>query len=192
MAKYFSNVNNLQELRKQYKDLLKKHHPDNGGNVADMQKVNAEYDRLFKLMKDKHDDKMADSSSEKKAQADYNTNMYDWENDKSLREVLQKIISFSGIEIEIAGQWIWVSGNTYAYKKELKEIGFKWANTKKQWYFHTEVFQKRSRKTLSMDEIRSRYGSTTVQTMQRDLIEAQNTQPDRTGYRVESMEQASP
>ena len=172
MAKYFSSVNNLQELRKQYKDLLKKHHPDNGGNVSDMQEINAEYDRLFKLMKDKHDDKMADSSSEKKAQADYNTNMYDWENDKSLREVLQKIISFSGIEIEIAGQWIWVSGNTYAYKKELKEIGFKWANTKKQWYFHTEVFQKRSRKTLSMDEIRSRHGSTTVQTMQRDLIEA--------------------
>ncbi len=57
MAKYFSNVNNLQELRKQYKDLLKKHHPDNGGNVADMQKVNAEYDRLFKLMKDKHGNK---------------------------------------------------------------------------------------------------------------------------------------
>ena len=173
MSKYFSNVNNLQELRKQYKDLLKKHHPDNGGNVADMQKVNAEYDRLFKLMKDKHGNKTANSNTNNKnAQTNYNANMYDWENDKALREALQKIISFSGIEIEIAGQWIWVSGNTYAYKKELKEIGFKWANTKKQWYFHTEVFQKRSRKTLSMDEIRSRYGSTTVQTMQRDLIEA--------------------
>ncbi len=29
---YFKNVNTLEELRKQYKELLKIHHPDNGGN----------------------------------------------------------------------------------------------------------------------------------------------------------------
>jgi len=52
---------NLSELRKQYKELLKKHHPDNGGNVADMQGVNVEYDRLFKKLKEKHDSKGADS-----------------------------------------------------------------------------------------------------------------------------------
>ena len=27
--KYFNNVNTLEELRKQYKELLKKYHPDN-------------------------------------------------------------------------------------------------------------------------------------------------------------------
>ena len=27
--KYFKNVETLEELRKQYKDLLKKYHPDN-------------------------------------------------------------------------------------------------------------------------------------------------------------------
>ena len=32
MAKYFINVNTLEELRKQYKELLKKFHPDNGGS----------------------------------------------------------------------------------------------------------------------------------------------------------------
>ena len=32
MGKYFSNANTLEQLRKQYKELLKKHHPDNGGN----------------------------------------------------------------------------------------------------------------------------------------------------------------
>ena len=29
---YFKNVNTIEELRKQYKDLLKKFHPDNGGS----------------------------------------------------------------------------------------------------------------------------------------------------------------
>ena len=98
--------------------------------------------------------------------------MYDWENDRSLREVLQKIINFDGIEILICGQWLWISGNTYVYKKELKELGFKWASNKKMWYWRSETFRKRSHKTLSMEEIQNYYGSTKVQTDTRILLEA--------------------
>ncbi len=29
MSKYFKDVNTLEELRRQYRDLLKKYHPDN-------------------------------------------------------------------------------------------------------------------------------------------------------------------
>ena len=180
MAKYFSNVNDLQELRKQYKNLLKKHHPDNGGNVADMQEINAEYDILFKVLKDRHDSKTTGSRTDQNnadtagsdTKSTYNENMYDWENDKALREALEKIIAFSGIEILICGQWIWVSGNTYNYKKELKEIGFKWASQKKQWYWKSEAYQKKSRKTLSMDEIRNYYGSIKIRTEDLRVIEA--------------------
>lgn len=173
MTGYFKNTETLEQLRKQYKELLKIHHPDNGGNVADMQAVNAEYDRLFKILKDKHESKSAnDADGYNSKQSDYSQNMYDWENDKALREVLQKIINFDGIEILIYGQWIWVSGNTYGYKKELKEIGFKWASQKRQWFWHSEVFRKKSHKTLTMDEIRSYYGSTKVNTNSRVLLEA--------------------
>ena len=172
--KYFNNVCTLEELRRQYKELLKKYHPDNAnGSTATCQEINAEYDRLFKVLKYKHEnksDKTADSTAH--TGSSYNANMYDWENDRSLREVLQKIINFEGIEIEIVGAWIWVSGNTYSYKKELKEIGFKWASNKRQWYFHTDGYRKRSRKSLSMDDIRNYYGSTKVQTDSRVLLEA--------------------
>ena len=172
--KYFKNVHTLEELRKQYKELLKKYHPDNAnGSTEATQEINAEYDRLFKLLKDKHErksDNTADSTNTK--QSEYSKNMYDWENDRSLREILQKIINFDGIEIEIVGAWIWLSGNTYNYKKELKELRFKWASQKKQWYFHTDIFRKKSHKSLSMDDIRSYYGSTKVQTDSRILLEA--------------------
>ena len=104
--KYFNNVSTLEELRRQYKELLKKYHPDNAnGSTAATQEINAEYDRLFKVLKDKHEsksDKTTDSTANK--QTSYNANMYDWENDRSLREVLQKIINFDGIEITICGQ----------------------------------------------------------------------------------------
>lgn len=46
--------------------------------------------------------------------------------------------------------------------KELKEFGFKWASQKKMWYWHSEAFRKKNRKTLSMDDIRNYYGSTEV------------------------------
>ena len=144
MAKYFKDVNTLEELRKQYKDLLKKFHPDNAnGSTEATQEINAEYDKLFKVLKDRHESKSADSKDRNANQSDYNQNMYDWENDKALREILEKIIKFDGIEIEIVGQWIWISGNTYSYKKELKEIGFKWASQKKMCFGTANHSEKR-------------------------------------------------
>ena len=163
MTKYFSNASSLEQLRKQYRDLLKKHHPDNGGNVSEMQEINAEYDKLFKLLKDKHDSK-ADANTNGNTKTDFNSMKYDFTEDQKLREVLQKIIIFYGINIEIVGCWILVDGSTYAYKSKLKELGFKWAREKKKWHFHTEAFRKRSRKKLSMDDIRNYYGSTEVET----------------------------
>ena len=162
MARYFKNVETLEQLRKQYKDLLKKHHPDNGGNLTDMQEINAEYDRLFKVLKDRHESKSADST-ENNAKTDFNNMKYDFSEDAKLREVLQQIITFEGINIEIVGCWIWVDGNTYSYKDTLKGIGFKWAREKKKWYFHTEAFRKKSHKKLSMEDIRNYYGSTEVE-----------------------------
>lgn len=160
---YFKNINTLEELRRQYRDLLKKHHPDNAnGSTEATQEINAEYDRLFKLLKDRHE-KSADSK-ESNAKTDFNNMKYDFSEDAKLREVLQQIITFEGINIEIVGCWIWADGNTYEYKAALKEIGFKWAREKKKWYFHTEAFRKRSHKKLSMDDIRNYYGSTEVET----------------------------
>lgn len=95
---------------------------------------------------------------------------YDFSEDAKLREVLQQIISFSNINIEIVGCWIWVDGATYEYKDSLKTLGFKWAREKKKWYYHTEVFKKRSNKKLSMEDIRNYYGSTEVQTESRKML----------------------
>ena len=160
--KYFNKVNTLEELRKQYKELLKVHHPDNGGNVSDMQEINVEYDKLFKQLKDSHE--KSTDNKENNAKTDFNNMKYDFSEDAKLREVLQQIIIFEGINIEIVGCWIWVDGKTYEYKDALKKIGFKWAREKKKWYFHTEAFKKRSHKKLSMEAIRSYYGSTEVET----------------------------
>ena len=158
MGKYFENIRTLEELRKQYKELLKLHHPDNGGDLETMQAVNAEYGQLFKILKDRHEN----NCSSDRTSTNYNNMKYDFTEDEKLREILNRIIHFEGMDIELVGAWIWVSGNTYAYRKELKESGFRWASQKKMWYWHSEAFRKKSRKTLSMDEIRGYYGSTGI------------------------------
>lgn len=41
MRKYFKEVHTIEELRKEYRSLLKKYHPDNPtGNVEIMQAIN--------------------------------------------------------------------------------------------------------------------------------------------------------
>lgn len=171
MKRYFDNASTLEELRSQYKKLLKQYHPNNkNGSEEATKAISVEYEALFKRLKDVHDARQTDTSDGKESA--YNVHMYDWENDVALREVLQKIINFSGIEIEIIGQWIWVF-NAYSCHKELNAMGFKYAGKKKAWYFHTETFRKKSHKVISLDDSRKYYGSSKVHTAdKKDLIEA--------------------
>lgn len=143
--KYFHNINTLEELRTAYRTLLKKFHPDNGGSEEATKEINLEYEKLFQLLKDR-------SGADQKK---YNT-----QEDENLREVLQQIINLN-VNIEICGSWIWVSGNTYPVKESLKAAGFKFSKNKKAWYWHSGEYTRRGRK-VSLDYIRSKYGSETV------------------------------
>lgn len=53
MAKYFKNVKSYDDLKSQYKALLKANHPDNGGDQEAMKEINVEYDALFKIWKNR-------------------------------------------------------------------------------------------------------------------------------------------
>ena len=66
---------------------------------------------------------------------------------------------------EQSGCWIWVTGNTYGAKDALKAAGFKWCNNKKAWSWHAgERYYKKSKRKLSMEELRNLYGSEEVKT----------------------------
>ena len=107
---YFEKVATIDELKKAYRKLAFKHHPDKGGDEATMKAVNAEYEQLFKELN------IAGTTGESK----YNLN-------DGFREMIDKIINLDGLEIEICGLWVWVSGNTREHKDALKEAGFYWA-----------------------------------------------------------------
>lgn len=148
MNKYFAGIKTVEELRKRYKELLKKHHPDNGGNEETMKEINAEYARLSTQM-----------SRENKADKESTT--YDTEaEDRAFREVLEKISTLN-VTAEIVGSWIWISGG-YECRELLKSIGFKFAPKKKCWCWHFGEYRRHHSKEVSLDEIRMKYGSQTV------------------------------
>lgn len=145
--KYFKNARTLEELKKQYKKLAKEFHPDlnNGTTNEIMKAINAEYDELFERVKNFHVN--AEGEAYEKATT---------ETSEEFKEIINSIINFN-IDIEIIGTWVWCF-NSYEYRAQLKELGFKYAAKKQAWCWHTGEYKPRkSRKSL--DEIRETYGS---------------------------------
>ena len=144
--KYFNNVKNLQELKKQYRTLAMKLHPDKeGGDAEEFKILVNEYEILTKKL----------AKENNKNEEEYNK---DIELDKQYMDIINELIKFDGLIIEVVGSWIWLSGNTYPAKDVIKGLGFKWASKKKMWYLSPDDHPKRRGKELSMDEIKNKYG----------------------------------
>lgn len=78
-------------------------------------------------------------------------------------DIIEKLIHMEGIEIDVCGSWVWVTGDTRPHKEELKALSFRWSSNKSAWYFHRDGYKKRSKKSLTLDEIRGYYGSEKIE-----------------------------
>ncbi len=141
-----SSIHDLNDLKKQYRKLALINHPDKGGNVEVMQKINEEYNYLFNKI----------INGQKFNDDELNIEV---EVDEKYKEIIEQLTRFSGLNIEVIGSWIWISGNTYPIRKELKELGFRFAGKKKMWYWHSDAYKKKTKKHYSVDELRKFYGT---------------------------------
>lgn len=145
MNNYFAGIRTVEELRKWYKELLKKHHPDNGGDEEIMKEINRQYDALFAQM-----------SSENKSDGQ----SYTQEENEEFKMILNAISGFN-MTVEIIGSWIWAF-DSYPYKDKLKALNFKWCSRKKAWTWHSEPYRRYHSKEMSLDSIRRKYGSDVI------------------------------
>lgn len=139
-------------VKKAYRTAALKYHPDKNQAGAEMMKL---INEAFEVLKE------FSGNIEHESEENYS---------ESLNHALNAIIDLVGLEIEICGAWVWVSGNTYAHKTTLKAAGFRYASKKKNWYFRPEDWKSRSRGTLDMEDIRNKYGSTAPKRKNKTMI----------------------
>jgi hypothetical protein len=151
-SKWFLNVKTIDELKKVYRKLAMQYHPDickESYAEENMKEINNEYETMFNYII---------SHATETEQKQYNKQGHNV-ND-GYREIINKIIHIPDIIIELCGSWLWISGNTKPVKNLLKDAGFYWAAKKFQWYWRpAEYKQTYNKKSMTMDYIRSKYGS---------------------------------
>lgn len=148
--RYFKNINTLEDLKKEYRNLAKMYHPDlNKEDTTEIMKaINKEYDELFARVKNHH--RTAEGETYEK-ETDETVDMF--------RDIINAIINLD-CDIEIIGTWVWCF-NAKDVKDTLKALGFKWVAKRKAWAWHTGK-SKRSKSHLSDDELRIKYGCTKI------------------------------
>jgi hypothetical protein len=143
---YFSHCKTLAEIKATYKQLAMEHHPDRGGDTTTMQAINTEYAFASALIL-----KGANLSQDETEQ--------EIRFSKEYRKIIEQIAHLPLITIELVGLWIWVTGNTYPIRKELKAAGLMFAFKKQVWYYRSEDLKECRGSNKTLDEIRGKYGS---------------------------------
>ena len=174
MIKWFKNCNNIEAVKKMYRKLCMQYHPDLHATESDkekyetaMKEINAEYDIMFERYKNvhaAHGDESSTKANTSNGNAESDTSYYSTdETPEMFRDIINGLIHCDGVQIDIVGSWVWLTGNTFAHKDTIKGLGFKWASKKKAWYWHSGEYSSRHSK-MTLDEIKNKYGCQSVKT----------------------------
>ena len=166
MKRYFSGCHTAEDLKQEYKKAARKLHPDCNPGVdttAEFQRMQAEFEEAWEKLKNIH------ASSEKENDYTYTKTESNF-SAKNYMQIINRIINIPGIEIEICGTWIGITGNTYPVKDAISEAGFYYSRNKRAWYWHEEGYKRTGKKRYTMDEIRSMHGSERVKGVRPEVL----------------------
>ena len=124
MKNYFEGCFTLDALKARYRIMAKELHPDLHPELGDepMKELNAQFERLSERLSHVAADGRTEATAEQAEQARADADAY--------RAVIMQIIHLAGLEIELCGAWLWVSGETRAHKDALKAAGLRWSAKK--------------------------------------------------------------
>lgn len=149
MSKFFDKVKTLDDLKKMYKELAKQHHPDRGGDVATMQAINAEFDKMIEYFA-----KYGSKTEREKASA---------APPEKFRDIITKLLTLPHLQIEIIGGWIWLDANAARYLRKIQQLGFLYSKKQKRYYLPDMATRSGRGSRYSMQDIRDIYGSTIIE-----------------------------
>ena len=134
---YLKDAKNLQELKLLYNKMVLKYHPDRNKDIDTMEimrQINLEYEYLGSTLKN------ADNT--KKSECETSTSM------DYFKTVLDNLMKYKNITIEIIGSWVWVSGKgTFAIKDEIlyNTLHFDYSRSNKKFYWYEGIENKQGK-----------------------------------------------
>jgi len=124
---YFENCFMVEQVKKLYRELALKLHPDKGGNDVDFRVLNEQY--LRKLAS--FDGQKSYDAETKKAY----TYRYNKEVEEEILMKVSQLMKFNGVDVMLIGSWLWIEGETKPCKDELKKLGCLWHSKRFMWYW---------------------------------------------------------
>ena len=157
-------LNNVVELKLAYRDLIKKNHPDVGGQEEDMKQINAEYEHLFKNVHELGRSRMTEEEKAEKDFHDVNDNF---------RDIVEKFIFLDGVIIDLVKSWVWFGGETFPHLATFQENQCKFSKSKKMWYWYNGISREDKKRYFAhcktYEDVKKRHGYTRVNNDQRQL-----------------------
>lgn len=138
-----------EAIKTAYRKACIKYHPDrNPAGLEMMKAVNVAYQFLRDIEY---------NGAERPIDEAVNSNFGD-----ELNAAIIAVIGLAGINIEVCGAWVWLSGDTKQHKDAIKAAGYWWACKKSAWYFRPPDHKSHNKGDWDMERIRDTYGSVSV------------------------------
>lgn len=143
--KYFLNASTVETVKMMYRKLALENHPDRGGDTATMAEINRQYEDALKRLDG--------------TESDGRTYRYDAAKESEIMDVIRALLAIPGIDVDLVGRWLWISGETRPVKDQLKALGCRWSPDKSLWYWRSADSKRPWKGTGNFEDICNTYGA---------------------------------
>lgn len=166
---FFNARMTAEQMKVEYRKLVKIHHPDLGGDLETMKRLNNEFSYWYSRAASNEVYERKTAEQPDKDYSKYTSQEYIDSLEAMINWLFdQNLDRFDGVQVELIGVFVWISGITFDQKEAreiVKAVGFQGSykhhddgSKEYMWKWTPEI--KRFSSNPNIDDIRRSYGST--------------------------------